>query len=69
MTKLTKMEGRLLETLRKEDRALTRDELYKALLGYIPPIETRRIDVHVCHIRAALGKDVIVTVPGGYRAP
>lgn len=50
--------------------AVTLDRLAAALWGDVPPATaTGTLRAHVSALRSVLGKDAIVTVPGGYRLP
>ncbi len=72
-TRLTRTEAAVVRVLRDTKRMMTSEDIYRHVwlyLGYPRTAElrawVRSLKWHVMHIRKKLGRDVIVTGPGGY---
>ena len=71
--RLTETETGLLGSLNKAaGRAITREDLLRAVWGYNSEVSTRTLETHVYRLRQKIERDpararLLLTVPGGYR--
>jgi len=71
--RLTRTEAAVVQVLRDAKRTMTPEDIYRRVwlyLGYPQTSELRAwvqsLKWHVMHIRQKVGREVIVTGPGGY---